>query len=194
MHSNHHGLMSEILFQSEVAANIQASKQKSLNQIMRERLALPGNSGVQFQSYSEKGCVVISRDVKNGDIGEQKNIKCFEKAPTRISVISDLYLHDIDYDSTKSTAEWLKLLRDLKIVDALVGIDSVTPSDPKWSDENVKNLMVQFPLKEKNGELKSSNARFFLKNYRTAEFQLNSSKTFTLLQGMDEDSNAVFFR
>ena len=196
MHSYHHGLMSEILFQSEAAANIQASKQKSLNQIMRERLALTGSANALFQSFCEKGCVVISRDVRSGDIGTEKNIKCFEKAPTKISVVSDLEMHDIDY-SIENKDRLLLLLKDLKLVDGLVNIarvNQITNTEGKNWNTTKNNLMVQFPLKEKNGDLKSSNARFYLKNYRIANFELNDFKTSTLLQGMDEENNAVFFR
>ena len=88
--------MSAIFKQQETAEGALDAAQASLNQTARERIALPKDKHLKFQTTCSKGACIISRKIST--VGK----KCFLKAPTSVRVDEQLLMEQIvDIDSTK---------------------------------------------------------------------------------------------
>ena len=182
--------MSEILQQQETAANAQARDQASLNQTMRERLALTMDKSLPFDLECGKGACVISRKIKREDVGAGRNITCFEKAQTSIKFFKDLVLKEIASVGDKNAAGLLDIAKHIGLVSSI----TTTVGAPVISSVSGE-IAVQFPLKEIHGEVKQTKARFTLSGCKEITFKSpDSTYNCTLLHGTDLENNAVFLR
>ena len=185
MHCRHTKTMSEILQQQETAANVQARNQASLNQTMRERLALAMDKSLPFDVECGKGACVISRTIKREDVGADRHIMCFEKAQTSVKFFKDIILKEVVSVGFSDIGKLIDIAKHIGLISVL----------SKFSAPDITTvegeITVQFPLKEIHGEVKQTNARFTLSGCKEIKY---TREHCTLLHGTDLENNAVFLR
>ena len=185
MHCRHTKTMSEILQQQETAANVQARNQASLNQTMRERLALAMDKSLPFDVECGKGACVISRTIKREDVGADRHIMCFEKAQTSVKFFKDIILKEVVSVGFSDIGKLIDIAKHIGLISVLTKFSA--PDITTVEGE----ITVQFPLKEIHGEVKQTNARFTLSGCKEIKY---TREHCTLLHGTDLENNAVFLR
>ena len=183
--------MSEILQQQDTAVSVQKRNQASLDQTMRELLAKPMDKTLPFEAECRKGACVISRKIDSGDVGDDGNIKCFEKAKTSINYFKDLLMSEIISVDAGNKESILAIAKHIGIVDSLFNYSVFGGSIQVENSQ--KDITVQFPLKEVHGEVKHTKARFTSKNIANITLT-KSDHECKLTHAVDIENNAVFLR
>ena len=179
--------MSAIFKQQETAEGALDAAQASLNQTARERIALPKDKHLKFQTTCSKGACIISRKIST--VGK----KCFLKAPTSVRVDEQLLMEQIvDIDSTKLD-KFIEIAKNMGLIQ--YEFEKIQFEPPVFADVGV-GAVVHFPLEQKKEGVKFTTASFFVTKQKTVTFTPTAAGhySFKLHFGQDIDNNAVYFK
>ena len=188
--------MSEIFKQQETAEGELDAAQASLNQTMRERIALAMDKNLRFQTTCGKGACVISRKINESKATSNEGTKCFLKSPTSVKVDETLLMEQIIDIKPENIAKFIDIAKNLGLIQHEFESSPFTPIFISNEESNDPDVVIHFPLEQKKGGVKFTTASFFVRDWATVTFPATNPEnySFKLSYGRDLDNNAVFFR